>query len=203
MLEVILPGTNLHPGLLFGMFAARKAVFVDLLGWDVPVLDGKYEIDQFDTADARYLIVSDNEGHVASARLLPTTSKGILSGLFPMLCSGPCPEGAAIFEITRFCLDRRLRANERREGRNALVSALVSYALDAGISQYCAVAPISWHMQIATFGWQCRALGPVVRIGGEDLVALLIDIDSQTPDRLAAAGIIVSPQAATAHRFAA
>ncbi|HWU72384.1 MAG TPA: acyl-homoserine-lactone synthase, partial [Sphingomonas sp.] len=30
------------------MFEARKEVFVDLLGWDVPVLDGRYEIDQFD-----------------------------------------------------------------------------------------------------------------------------------------------------------
>jgi N-acyl-L-homoserine lactone synthetase len=25
-----------------GMFAARKAVFVDLLGWDVPVLNDQY-----------------------------------------------------------------------------------------------------------------------------------------------------------------
>nr|WP_298188955.1 acyl-homoserine-lactone synthase [Novosphingobium sp.] len=36
------------------MFAARKAVFVDLLGWNVPVVDGKYEVDQFDTPSARY-----------------------------------------------------------------------------------------------------------------------------------------------------
>lgn len=203
MLTITYPGAEPNTGLLREMFVARKAVFVDLLGWDVPVIEGKYEIDQFDTADARYLIVSDDHGHVASARLLPTTSKGILSGLFPMLCSGRCPEGEAIFEITRFCLDRRLRANERRAGRDALVSALVSYALEAGISQYCAVAPTFWHMQIATFGWEYRALGPVVEIGGENLVALQIDIDGQTPGRLAAAGIIVSPPATAARRFAA
>lgn len=28
---------------LRAMFAARKSVFVDLLKWDVPVLDGAYE----------------------------------------------------------------------------------------------------------------------------------------------------------------
>jgi LuxR family quorum-sensing system transcriptional regulator CciR len=39
------------------MFAARKSVFVDLLKWDVPVLEGRYEVDQFDDQHATYLIV--------------------------------------------------------------------------------------------------------------------------------------------------
>src|SRR3546814_5947244 len=30
------------------MFAARKEVFIDLLKWDLPVLAGAYELDQFD-----------------------------------------------------------------------------------------------------------------------------------------------------------
>ena len=38
--------------LLRTMFEARKRVFVDLLKWDVPVLEGAYEIDQFDTREA-------------------------------------------------------------------------------------------------------------------------------------------------------
>ena len=42
-----------------GMFAARKQVFVDLLKWDVPVLGGAYEIDQFDDAHAHYLVLAD------------------------------------------------------------------------------------------------------------------------------------------------
>ena len=32
---------------LRAMFVARKSVFIDLLKWDVPVIDGAYEIDQF------------------------------------------------------------------------------------------------------------------------------------------------------------
>ena len=39
------------------MFEARKRVFVDLLKWDVPVLEGRFEIDQFDDEHAAYLIV--------------------------------------------------------------------------------------------------------------------------------------------------
>ncbi len=34
---------------LRAMFAARKQVFIDKLQWDLPVLDGRFELDQFDT----------------------------------------------------------------------------------------------------------------------------------------------------------
>ena len=44
MLHVVEPGRTPAPeGVLGMMFAARKAVFVDLLKWDVPVLDDAYE----------------------------------------------------------------------------------------------------------------------------------------------------------------
>ncbi len=45
--------------LLQSMFADRKRLFVDLFGWDIPVVDGRYEIDQFDNSDTVYLIVPD------------------------------------------------------------------------------------------------------------------------------------------------
>ena len=40
-------------------------------------LDGRFEIDQFDTPDARYLILLDPDDlrHRASARLLPTSAQ--------------------------------------------------------------------------------------------------------------------------------
>jgi len=73
------------------MFEDRKSVFVDLLGWDLPVLDGRLEIDGFDDEHATYVIVSDDSGdHLGSARLLPTTRRHILGSLFPTLCvDGP------------------------------------------------------------------------------------------------------------------
>ena len=42
-------------GLLANMFVARKRVFIDLLHWDVPVVNGRYEIDEFDGIDTVYL----------------------------------------------------------------------------------------------------------------------------------------------------
>jgi acyl-homoserine lactone synthase len=123
------------------MFAARKSVFVDLLKWDVPVLAGKYEIDQFDKEHARYLILSEQDGtHLASTRILPTTRPHILDSFYAAFCADGPPCGPTIREITRFCLDRRLRAAERREARDALVCRLVEYALINGITGYTAVA---------------------------------------------------------------
>lgn len=175
---------------LRAMFAARKSVFVDLLKWDVPVIDGRYEVDQFDDEHATYLVLTDAEGgHLGSARLLPTTRPHILDSLFADLCEAAPPRGPGIFEITRFCLDRNLGARDRRQVRDTLVAALVSYALDQGITQYSAITEMGWFQQILAFGWACRPLGLPRITGGAMLAALVIEIDASTPARLAAAGI--------------
>lgn len=123
-----------HDTALRAMFAARKRVFIDLLKWDLPALDGRYELDHFDDTHARYLILADPEGrHFGSARLLETTRPHILDTLFSDLCEGEIPRGTSVFEITRFCLDRNLSAAERRFTRNRLVSALAEYALHEDI----------------------------------------------------------------------
>jgi acyl-homoserine lactone synthase len=173
-----------------GMFAARKEVFVDLLGWQVPVLDGRYEIDQFDDEHARYLIVTDLTcGHLASARLLPTVRPHILDTLFPALCAGRVPRGPETFEITRFCLDRRLPAARRRDMRNRLVTALVVHALANDIRTYTGVAEPVWLDQILKFGWDAGPLGQVLRDRTQTLGALRIQITPATPSLLAQTGI--------------
>jgi acyl-homoserine lactone synthase len=174
------------------MFAARKRVFIDLLKWDLPALDGRYEIDGYDNEHAHYLILLDQSGsHLGSTRLLPTTRPHILGDLFPMLCEGSVPMGPRTYEITRFCLDRSLRAAARRTVRNRLITAIVSHALSEGIDRYTGVAEVSWLQQILGFGWDCRLLGrplPLPRPCGT-IGALDIRITGDTPALLDAAGI--------------
>ena len=190
--------------LLQAMFEARKQVFVDLLKWDVPVLEGRYEIDQFDDDHAVYLIVADAAGgHLGSARLLPTTRPHILDSLFPSLCAGEPPRSPDCFEITRFCLGRNQNARQRFETRNRLVSALAQYALENGISTYTGVAELGWLQQILAFGWRCRPLGLPRTINGRTLGALRIDIDSETPALLAANDIFRPASAEQAPALAA
>src|SRR3546814_9359293 len=66
-------GCSLADPLAAAMFRDRKRQFVDQFGWDVPVVAGQYEFDQYDGDDADYLIAVDGEGgHAGSMRLLPT-----------------------------------------------------------------------------------------------------------------------------------
>lgn len=175
---------------LRAMFAARKHVFIDLLKWDIPALDGKYEIDGFDDEYAHYLILTDRDGgHLASARLLPTTRPHILDTLFPELCAEGAPVGPTTFEITRFCLDRDQSAADRRLARNQLITALVEHALATGIERYTGVAELAWLQQILSFGWDCRMLGTPVMHPSGNLGGLDIRIDDGTPGLLEAAGI--------------
>ena len=105
--------------------------------------------------------------------------------------------------MTRFCLDRRLKAAERRQVRDTLVAALADHALANGIEAYSAIAQIGWFQQILAFGWRCRPLGLPRHSDGALLAALRIDIDTDTPALLRAAGIAASPKLAGDLRAAA
>lgn len=175
---------------LRAMFEDRKSVFVDLLKWDVPVLEGRFEVDEFDDEHAAYVIIADDQGdHLGSARLLPTTRPHILGSLFAQLCAGPPPTGPDIFEITRFCLSRRQHSASRRRTRNQLVSALAWHALGQGIRTYTGVAELAWLQQILAFGWDCRPLGIPARLECGAIGALAIKINAETPALLAVNGM--------------
>lgn len=191
MLRTMHSATPAADAAMRAMFAARKEVFVDLLGWDLPVLAGRYELDQYDDREARYLILSDRgDDHIASARLLPTTRPHLLDTHFAELCDAPIPTGPDVYEITRFCLDRNIGAARRRLARDQLVLALVDFALETGITTYTGVAEPGWLSQILAFGWDCRPLGIPRPVGGMMLAALRIEITADTPAALARAGII-------------
>lgn len=177
----------LEDRLLRPMFEARKEVFVDLLKWDVPVLEGRFEMDQFDDDRAVYILITDPHGtHLGSARLLETETPHILDTLFRDLCAGAPPKGEQILEITRFCLARDQRAVMRLAVRNSLVSALVDYALWRGVTAYTGVAEMGWLSQILAFGWDCRPLGSPRVHNGRMLGALRINMSDRTPALLAA-----------------
>lgn len=191
MLRTMHAATPAADAAMRAMFAARKQVFVDLLGWDLPVLAGRYELDQYDTRDARYLILSEQgDDHLASARLLPTTKPHLLDSHFAILCDAPIPTGPSVYEITRFCLDRGISAARRRVARDQLVLGLVDFAIENNITTYTGVAEPGWLSQILAFGWDCMPLGIPKTIDGMMLAALRIEITPETPAILARAGII-------------
>jgi acyl-homoserine lactone synthase len=180
------PGASV---ILDNMHRDRKRVFVDLRRWDVPVIDGQYEIDQFDSEQAVYLVSASDEGeHRGSIRLLPTQRPHILGSLFPHLCDGPSPVGEDVWEITRGCISPRLRPAERLRERNMLTTAAVLFAQMNAITRFVCVADSSWLSQILALGWHCEPLGEPRIIAGSTTGALQIHICEQTIARLRSAG---------------
>jgi N-acyl-L-homoserine lactone synthetase len=181
---------NQFPDLLESMFADRKRVFIDALGWDLPVTQGRYEIDQFDDDHAVYLIASDHAGlHVGSLRLLRTDRPHILSQLFPALCEMSIPLGASIREVTRFCASPSVEKRHRRAMRNTLISAMVDHALDTGISALTGVVTSHFLDQILAMGWRCEQLGKRIVMCNANIGAFCAHVGETTPRDLAQTGI--------------
>ncbi|MCP5400493.1 MAG: autoinducer synthase [Sphingomonas sp.] len=171
------------------MHRDRKRVFVDLLKWDVPVVDDCHEIDQFDTSRAVYLVASGPDGeHRGSIRLLPTDGDHILGSIFPSLCSGDVPRSPNIYEISRGCLSPRLRASDRLDVRNALTTAAVEFAVMHEIEGFSCIADSGWYSQILSLGWDCWPLGLLQEIGRVRTGALKIDVTPNTLRQLQEAG---------------
>ena len=172
------------------MFRDRKTLFVDLLGWDVPVADGQYEIDRYDGDDAVYLIAPDDDGrHMGSLRLLPTQHEHLLADIFADLCVENLPRGPHVREITRLCLPQRFGSVGRRWIRNRLISAMVDHALANGVSLLTGVVTAAYREQVLVMGWRAAPLGPARLRGGIALGAFRLEINAETPARLAANGI--------------
>lgn len=179
----LLPST----GLLSTMWQDRKRVFVDALGWDVPVVDDVFEIDQFDDEHAVYLVVSDQSRsrHLASVRLLPTSRSHILGNIFPQLCAGPVPRGEDVWEITRLCMSPAISPlRQAMMLRRELALGLVEYALANGIRRFTQVHLASHLPQLLAVGWDCEPIGFPMEIHGQMLSASRIDITPATLDRL-------------------
>lgn len=171
------------------MFRDRKRVFVDLRGWDVPVVAGEFEVDQFDGPRTVYCIATDERGtHRGSIRLIPTNEPHILGDVFPELCDGEVPTGPDIWELTRACPSPDLSSAERRRVRNALITAVVEYARHSRIRTYTCIADSGWLSQILSMGWDCTLLGLPRNLEGTNTGALRIDITTATRSLLEDAG---------------
>lgn len=161
---------------LKSMHRHRKQIFVDFLKWDVPVIDGQYEIDQFDTDDAVYLLaLDDNTGdHLGSVRLLRSTGPHLLNDLFPYLCDGPVPTSEDVWEITRLCTAPRVEDPKRIRGE--LATALMEFGLLFGVRQYTSVAHMAWLSQVLAAGWDCEPLGLPLKVGNDEIGAIGINV---------------------------
>ena len=162
------------------MHRDRKRVFVDRLGWDVPVLEGEFEIDQFDTDHAIYLVDLDAAGrHQGSIRLLPTNQPHLLSEVFPHLCEHGVPQDDETWEITRMMIGPD--AVDSRGTHARLTVAVTEFALLYGVRRYSCMTHAQFLSAVLAVGWDCQPLGlPQPDASGQTVGAIVINMTPET-----------------------
>lgn len=96
---------------LFDLYGMRKRVFYERLNWKVHV-QGDHEVDQYDDANADYVILSYRSMPVAGVRMISTLNPYMANGVFSPYFSQPLPCQADIIESSRFFVDKgRVQAN--------------------------------------------------------------------------------------------
>lgn len=182
---------DLTPDLESALAAYRYRVFVEELGWPLPVRAGQ-ERDQFDRPDTLYVIASHQSGVLCGcARLLPTTGPYLLSEVFPELMAGqPLPRSGQVWELSRFTTSapEGLRVSAAEGWRNtcALMSRVVSVALGQGAERLIAFSTVGNERLLRRMGVNVHRAGPPRMIDGKPVLAFWIALDRHT---LAALGI--------------
>jgi len=166
---------------LLQMHRHRKAAFVDVLGWDIPVVDD-FEIDRYDQDDTTYLIAK-REAHgsvLASVRLLPTVKAHLMIDLFRDACLGNAPRGPQIWEVSRFCASPAVRS---RRDRVQLFGEIVCGVMETAMAHHVKRVTFSANTALLPIslacGWDAQRLGPTLPDGNDRLTAVSAAIDEQ------------------------
>jgi acyl-homoserine lactone synthase len=112
------------------MFSLRHQVFVKELGWNLPSVDGRHEIDEYDVNEAVYLLdMTPDDNIQGTVRLTPSQTSSLVADYFPHLVeNGTTPRSPVVYEATRYIfLPLSKRAGENRAAKARLLSAMVEW----------------------------------------------------------------------------
>jgi acyl-homoserine lactone synthase len=182
MIEIV----TKHNAFLFAdaleqMFRLRHRVFVERMGWeDLRKPDGR-EVDQFDTDEAIYMILQDeNDQVIASQRYLPSLKPHTLSEVFPHLCNlRGVPAGPRIYEIGRLCTDIDIPRAKRINAKAQLMVGSMEFAQMASISHFSYVGTFELLNLHLSIGWKPLPLGAPLKIEGANTTAFLLATGSE------------------------
>lgn len=168
---------------LIEMHQDRKRIFVDQLGWQLPSAGSWLEIDQFDNEYTVYLMAvsAEDERHLASVRLLPTTRPHMLNTIFVGLSDGGPVVGEDVWESSRFTIAPvGMRGTEIMRLSQYLALAHVEFALLNGIRRYTMIGETHRVATVAAMGWKVRPLCLPTDCGESKVVSLEVSIDEGT-----------------------
>ena len=131
-----------HQVIINKMFRQRKYVFHDQKQWDVKIVDGEYEIDEYDRDDTCYLISLDRRGDVVgSLRLISTAMPHMMSGPFQKMFPDVGFKSPLIWEVTRFVVhgDHSVQPNQVSTSACELLLGACQFGLRNGVRHMTSV----------------------------------------------------------------
>lgn len=177
---------TLYESELGDLHRARKAVFVDELGWKLRVRDGM-EFDEYDDARAMHIIGFGAAGEVTMGiRVRPAEDRSMLGDHFSgFLRPGYRPfDDGRTWEVSRgFCRERGLRRHHLMRKAACMISPL-EIALDAGIDRYIGFTDIRMLGLYSHFGWKLTFLGDAMPYGEGDGVAYEAEVSQEVIGRI-------------------
>ena len=168
---------------LVEMHQDRKRVFVDELGWKLCAPGSWLEVDQFDTEYTVYLIAcsANDDRHLASVRLNPTTRPHMLNTIFTHLCEDGPVEAEDAWESSRFTIAPiGMRGTEVMRLSQYLALAHTEFALLNGIRRYTMIGEVHRVATVVAMGWRVRPLCLPKACDDSKVQALEVTIDEDT-----------------------
>ena len=166
--------------------AYRYKVFVEYLGWDLPIEQAGAERDQFDRPDTLYVMVKDRSNRICGcARLLPTNEPYLLGTVFPHLMGNqPMPASADIWELSRYTtqlVDGEIASREEAAERfRELLKAVCDTAFAHGAKRLDHIQLCRRRTHRAEFRNPRASCRSSHMIDGRAVVAFWIELDEQT-----------------------
>ena len=198
MIEVVTSrNAQLYEGALRDMFHLRHRIFVERMGWEALRKDDRIERDQFDTDDAIYLLLTQDDGAViGSHRMLPTTGPHLFSDVFPQACAVKgVQRGERILELTRTCVDEDLLDRKATElARKRIMVGLFEFCLRAGYDKVTIFTPTDLLFRYLLIGIDIKPLGMPMDVDGAKQVAVIVTVNSQALDAMRLALGVPEPQ---------
>jgi N-acyl-L-homoserine lactone synthetase len=181
----VLSGARSHlpDGVYPKLASYRYQVFIERLGWQLPVVGGA-EVDQFDHADSVYVVAEEDDGAVSGcARLLPTNGPYLLADVFPQLLNGmPAPRDPGIWELSRFSAVNLVKntatplAQFPLSAAAALMHEAMACAGAHGATRLVTVTVLAMERLIRRLGIRSHRMGPPCVVGGEPIYAAWIEL---------------------------
>ncbi len=163
---------HLHGDILPSIYRLRHQGFKQRQDYDVPDYNGM-EYDAYDTPATTYLAWKDNNGVVRGCtRLFPTTRPYMIEDLWPeTVTSIKLPKSNTIWEASRFCIDKTLPSETRRQIHGELLCAFQEFGIQQRIDWMIGVmTPPIWRTVFTNAGWPIEYLGAPLELAPREKI---------------------------------